>query len=309
MIEGQEGVSWQDWTAIAEAVESNGFDALFRSDHYVGLMGNESRGSLDAWATLNALAAVTSRIRLGTLVSPVTFRHPSLLFKNAVTADHVSGGRIEVGMGAGWNEREHEAYGFEFPDTQARYDLFEEQVEIVRRLMTEGEVSHDGQHYNLDAVKALPRPVQTPPPLVIGGEGGPRSIAVAARFADEYNTLGADQEAIRERRGRFEDEWEAAGRDGEPRFSAMVPVLVAEDDDELDARTRALLERLGRDDDPEQFRRERRGKWILGSPEEAAERIVELGQAGLDRIMLQHLVHTDLDMVELVGKTVIPAVG
>ncbi|MDX1657225.1 MAG: LLM class flavin-dependent oxidoreductase [Nitriliruptorales bacterium] len=309
MIEGQEGVSWSDWTALADAVEANGFDALFRSDHYVGLMGDETRGSLDAWATLNALAAVTDRIRLGTLVSPVTFRHPSLLFKNAVTADHVSGGRIEVGMGAGWNEREHEAYGFDFPETDERYDLFEESVEIVRRLLTEEEVSHDGPRFTLSEVKPLPRPVQDPPPLVIGGSGGPRSLSIAARFADEYNTLGASLDDVRDRRGRFVDAWEEAGRDGHPRFSVMVPVLVGGSDDEVRARAEVLLDRLGRDADAGEFIEERRDKWALGTPQQVADTIGQLGDAGVDRVMLQHLVHTDLDSVSLIGEEVIPAVG
>lgn len=309
MIEGQEGVSWPEWTALARAVEEHGFDGLFRSDHYLGLMGDEVRGSLDAWATLNALAAVTSRIRLGTLVSPVTFRHPSLLFKNVVTADHVSGGRIEVGMGAGWNEREHEAFGFSFPSTSDRYALFEEQVEIVRRLLTEATVDHRGEHYALDEVTALPRPVQDPPPLVIGGSGGPRSIAVAARFADEYNTLGASLDEVRDRRQRFEAAWEEAGRDGAPRFSVMVPVLVGASDDEVIERARVLIDRLGRDADPAEFVQERRGKWVLGTQEQAGETLGQLAGAGVDRVMLQHLVHTDLDSVALVGREIIPAVG
>lgn len=307
MIEGQEGVSWQEWTEIAAAVENHGFDALFRSDHYLGLMGDETRGSLDAWATLNALAAITQRIQLGTLVSPVTFRHPAVLYKNAVTADNVSGGRIELGMGAGWNEREHAAYGFDFPDTEDRYDIFEEQVEIVHRLLTEETVDHDGRHYHLEGVTPLPGPLQVPLPLVIGGSGGARSIDIAARFASEYNYIG-DRGLLTERRQRFEDAWEKAGRPGEPRFSTMIPVLVATSEAELHTKARDLLERLGRDADPAEFVAERRGNWVLGTPDEAADRITQLAEAGVDRVMLQHLLHTDLEMVALIGDEVIRAV-
>src|SRR3954452_3593180 len=134
MIEGQEGVTWPDWIALAQACERLGFAALFRSDHYLSVDGHGERGSLDAWGTVSGVAAVTSTLRLGTLVSPATFRHPSLLAKSVVTADHISGGgRIELGMGPGWLEAEHAAYGFPFPPTGERFRMFEEQIEIVRR--------------------------------------------------------------------------------------------------------------------------------------------------------------------------------
>ena len=138
MIEGQEDVTWDDWVALAEASERLGFEALFRSDHYGSVEGVESRGSLDAWATVNALAAITSEVRLGTLVSPATFRHPSVLAKNAATADHISGGRIELGIGTGWNEREHRAYGFEFPPLKTRMDRLAEQLEIISGSWSDG---------------------------------------------------------------------------------------------------------------------------------------------------------------------------
>ena len=160
MIEGQEDVTWEDWKALADAAERGGFDALFRSDHYLSLMGQEQRVAMDAWATLSALAATTERIRLGTLVSPATFRHPSELDKVVATVDHVSGGRVELGMGAGWNEREHAAYGFEFPPTGDRFSRLEEQVEIVRRSWTEEKVDFDGRFYRLDGNPAMPKPVQ-----------------------------------------------------------------------------------------------------------------------------------------------------
>src|SRR5919106_2529154 len=142
MIEGQEGVTWEDWRALAEACEGSGIETLFRSDHYLSVVGRHERGSLDAWGTISALAAATSTLHIGTLVSPATFRHPSVLAKAAVTADHISGGgRIELGMGAGWLEAEHAAYGFPFPDTGVRMQMLEEQIEIVRREWTDTELS------------------------------------------------------------------------------------------------------------------------------------------------------------------------
>ena len=166
MIEGQENVTWDQWRALAEACEQHGLEGLFRSDHYAGLMGDEERGSLDAWATLAGLAALSERIRLGTMVSPATFRHPSALAKMVTTVDHISGGRVELGLGAGWNEREHRAYGFEFPDLNGRLERFAEQLEIVHRSWTEDEVDFEGRHYRLERLHARPKPVQSPHPAL-----------------------------------------------------------------------------------------------------------------------------------------------
>ena len=162
MIEGQEDVTWDDWGAIAAACEDGGLEGLFRSDHYRSVMGRSERGSLDAWATLAGLSALTARIRLGTLVSPATFRHPSVLAKMAVTADHISGGRIELGLGAGWLEEEHRANGFEFPPTEVRMELLAEQLEIVHRSWTEEKFPFQGRHYTLTDCNAVPSPRSAP---------------------------------------------------------------------------------------------------------------------------------------------------
>ena len=189
MIEGQEGVSWDDWVALARACEEHGLEGLFRSDHYQSVFDISGRGSLDAWATLAGLAAVTERIRLGTMVSPATFRRPSVLSRMVATVDHISGGRVELGLGAGWNQAEHDAHGFPFPDLDERMELLEEQLEIVHRQWTEDEFSFQGRHYRLERCRAEPKPLQQPhPPIVMGGGAGPRVARLAARWADEYNT-------------------------------------------------------------------------------------------------------------------------
>ncbi|HEV3495052.1 MAG TPA: LLM class flavin-dependent oxidoreductase, partial [Actinomycetes bacterium] len=199
MIEGQEDVTWEQWLALAGACEEHGLEALFRSDHYGPLMGMPERGSLDAWAILAGLAARTSRIRLGTLVSPATFRHPSVLAKSVVTADHISGGRVELGLGAGWHEGEHRAFGFDFPPTPVRMERLAEQLEIVSRTFTEDTFSFSGRHNQLQDLRALPKPVQRPrPTLLVGGAAGPKSLALAARWADEYNTTGVALEELPE---------------------------------------------------------------------------------------------------------------
>src|SRR4051794_3147880 len=201
MIEGQEGVEWADWVALASSCERLGFDALFRSDHYLSVGGRAERGSLDAWGTVSALAAITTKLRLGTLVSPATFRHPSVLAKAAVTADHISSGRVELGVGTGWLEEEHTAYGFPFPPMDERMARLAEQLEVITRAWSDGPQSFEGEHYTIRDLDARPKPVQQPRlPLIVGGAAGPRSAALAARYADEYNTVFVTPEQARERR-------------------------------------------------------------------------------------------------------------
>ena len=213
MIEGQEGVTWDDWVRLARLTEDHGLEGLFRSDHYTAIIRGDADAH-DAWATLAGLAAVTERIRLGTMVSPATFRHPSVLARMAVTVDHISGGRVEVGMGSGWYEREHEAHGFPFLDGRQRFALFSEQVEVVVRSWTEERFDHDGPAYRLRDQLALPRPVQQPhPPLVLGGRVKPRFAALAARYATEVNTLGAPNDELRERKAALDRACAEAGRD------------------------------------------------------------------------------------------------
>src|SRR3954454_9873445 len=205
MIEGQEDVSWDQWIALARACEESGIETLFRSDHYLSVQGAHGRASLDAWATVNALAAITSRLRLGTLVSPATFRHPSVLAKTVVTADHVSGGRAELGMGAGWLDAEHRAYGFPFAPTRTRMDVLAEQLEIVQRSWEPGPFSFRGEHYELEDLDALPKPLQQPPPPRPAGPPPTRArrcswAAAAAREAWLWQPAGRTSTTCRSRR-------------------------------------------------------------------------------------------------------------
>lgn len=301
MIEGQEDVTWQQWVDLAHAAEAAGLHALFRSDHYGSVAGRQQRGSLDAWATISALAAATDTLRFGTLVSPASFRHPSVLAKQAVTADHVSGGRVTLGMGAGWHDDEHAAYGFPFHDVGTRMAVFEEQVEIVVRQQTEQVFSFAGEHYELTDCRALPEPVQEPRmPLIIGGLAGPRSCRIAAAWADEYNTVFASPEQARERREHVAAACEDAERDT-VRFSVMTGCLLARDGDELRDRGRRLMEWSGEQGDVDAWLDGLREQWIIGTPEQAAARLQDYAAAGVDGVMLQHQLHWDTDMVGLIG--------
>ncbi len=308
MIEGQEGVTWPDWLALAQACEAHGIPTLFRSDHYMNLdLQHPERGSLDAWATINALAAVTRRLRLGTMVSPASFRHPSELAKVVVTADHVSGGRINLGIGAGWHEREHAAFGFPFAGTRTRFDVLEEQLAIIHGAWGPDPFSFDGAHYTLSELAAMPKPVQTPhPPLIIGGAAKPRSLALAARYATEYNNLYALPEQATERRGKLAAACEAAGRDP-IRFSVMTVIVSGRDDGEVRDRARALAEKMGQD--TEQLLSQPPSGWIIGTTEQAIEKLDALRDAGVDRIVCQQFVHDDLDHVALIGDVLSPPVA
>lgn len=297
MVEGQEGVTWPQWQAIAAACERHGISTLFRSDHYQPLDADVRSCVLDAWATTCALAATTSRLRLGTLVSPVTFRHPATLAKLVATADNVSGGRIEVGIGAGWHEGEHRAFGFPLPSIATRMDMVAEQLAILRGLWAGEAFTYTGEHYRLVEANSYPRPVQDPLPLIVGGSAGARSAALAASVAAEYNTAFATPQQVRARRDVVERAWTAAGRDAEDlRFSVLTGLAIGRDHDELAARVARLADLRH---DPASAPPD---CWIHGTVEQATVQLREFAAAGADRVMLQLSLHDELDQIEIVGE-------
>jgi F420-dependent oxidoreductase-like protein len=303
MYEGQEGVTWEEWVAAAEACERLGLEGLFSSDHYFPTGGTRDRGSSDAWTILAALAARTRRIRLGTMVSPVTFRHPAQLAKTIATIDRISDGRVDLGMGAGWWEEEHRTNGFPFPPTPERFDLLEEQLEIVHGLLTRDPYSFTGAHYELAEGRFLPKPVQAPhPPIIVGGGGGPRVAALAARWADEFNTVGVAPAAARDRFGRVRDAVDAAGRDQATlATSIMTWVFVGKTDAEWRQRVARARAR-----DPDMDDEWVEAACVVGTPDRAVERLSEYRGAGAERMVLNHASFDDLEMVELLAAEVLP---
>ena len=278
MIEGQEGVEWEQWLDLALAAEAAGLEGLFRSDHYRSIVRGEPAGSLDAWATLAALAARTTRLRLGTLVSPVTFRPASVLAKSVVTVDRISGGRAELGIGAGWFEEEHDTYGFPFPPMRERLDELDRQLAEINRQWTE-------------AADVEPKPVQQPRPrIIVGGRAKPRTVRAAVRYADEYNTVFPTLEEARDRRRIVAEAAEAAGRPPLT-FSMMIGCIVGRDETEVGDRLAQLRALTGETAQP-----------LTGTVEQVAETLREYEAVGVERAMLQHLVHEDVDMVGLLGE-------
>jgi alkanesulfonate monooxygenase SsuD/methylene tetrahydromethanopterin reductase-like flavin-dependent oxidoreductase (luciferase family) len=309
MIEGQEDVTWADWLALAGACEEHGVEALFRSDHYMSVEGKTARGSLDAWATIAALAAATSTLRFGTLVSPATFRHPSQLAKVVTTVDHISDGRVELGMGTGWLEAEHRAYGFPFPPVAERFAELEEQLQLVSSQWADGPVSFEGHRYTAHDLDALPKPVQRPRPnLILGGRAGPRSLALGARFADEYNTFYKTADECAVIRRELDEASRREGRDPLP-LSLMAAWLVGEDRAELLDRAGRLADWRGLSGGAEALLDFVDDSWIVGTLDEATEQLRGLAAAGVERVMLQHLLHRDLDAIRQIGRQVAPAVA
>lgn len=299
--EPQMGATYDDLFAVARIAEEAGFDAFFRSDHLMGFDPSGGYpGSTDAWVTLAGLARDTSRIRLGTLVTPITFRLPGLLAIQVAQVDQMSGGRVELGLGAGWFEAEHEAYGIHFPDTRERFDLLEEQLAVISGLWaTEpgDRFDHAGPAYPVSSSPALPKPVQRPgPPIIVGGGGPRRTPMLAARYAAEYNLGFSSPERLSEQADRVRRACEQIGRDPSAVvISVAHTVCCGESEAELGRRAGAI------GSSPDQLR----AGAIAGTPAEVLDRIDQYRIAGAQRVYLQVLDLSDHDHIRLLGDRVV----
>ncbi|HAS13439.1 MAG TPA: LLM class F420-dependent oxidoreductase [Acidimicrobiaceae bacterium] len=302
--EPQQGASYDTLLAAARATEAAGFSAFFRSDHYLK-MGDASGlpGPTDAWITLAGLARETESIRLGTLVTAATFRLPGPLAISVAQVDAMSGGRVDIGIGTGWYDAEHTAYGIPFPPLKERFEILEEQLEILTGLWRTpvGETfDFDGRHHTVSGSPALPKPVQEGgPPIIIGGGGPKKTPALAARFASEFNLPFAPKDTWVTQRGRVQDACRDIGRDpAELTYSVALVVCVGADEPEIARRAAAI----GREVD------ELRQNGVCGTPSEAVARLQEWAEAGAERVYLQVLDLDDLDHIELLGREVRTAV-
>jgi F420-dependent oxidoreductase-like protein len=300
MTEPQQGATYDDLLRVAKATEELGFDAFFRSDHYQRIGDGDGRpGPTDAWTTLAGLARETTRIRLGTMVTPATFRYPGPLAITVATVDAMSGGRVEFGFGAGWYDGEHAAYGIPYPDTGERFDRFAEQLEIIDGLWRTADgatYSFAGGYYRLSDSPALPKPAQSPrPPIILGGAGRRRSAELAARFADEYNVAFRGPAETREVIERVR----AVATERPLVYSAAQTLCVGSDDAQVARRAAAI----GQD-----VAELRDGGGLVGTPAQVLEQVAALAELGVERIYLQTMDLADLAHLELVAAEVLPHV-
>ena len=300
MTEPQMGATYDDLLRVARATEDLGFDAFFRSDHYLTMSDSHGPGSTDAWVTLAGLARETSRIRLGTMVTPITFRLPGVLAISVAQVDQMSGGRVELGLGTGWYDAEHTAYGIPFPGLGERFERLEEQLAVITGLWAlpvGDQFEFSGKHYTLTASPALPKPTQAPPPIIIGGGGPRRTPRLAATYAQEYNLPFAPIERFTTQTDRVRAACQAIGRDPATiTMSAALVVCCGANENEVRRRAEAI----GRQPD------ELRTNGAAGTPEEVVATLQRWAEAGATRMYLQVLDLSDLDHLDLLASAVKP---
>ncbi len=298
MIEGQDGLNWDRWRRILQTAEATGYQCVFRSDHFTNAAG-EDKDSLELWVSLTYAAATTRRIEFGPLVTPVTFRHPSMTVRYAAQVDDLSGGRLILGMGAGWQEREHTKFGIPFYDFPTRYAMLEEALELTRQLLhSDSPVDYQGKYFTLADAILLPRPQRAGgPPILIGGTGPKRTLSLVARYAQEWNAVFIDLPTYKERVATLNELLAANGRQpGEVKRSLMTRVVFARDDAELQAL-------LGANGDAEAMRA--RGL-IVGTAQQVIDQIGTWIDAGIERFMLQWIELDDIDRMEAMARDILP---
>ena len=299
-VEPQQGATYGDQLAVARAAEALGYSAFFRSDHFVAMSGDGLPGPTDSWVTLGGIARETSTIRLGTMVTSATFRYPGPLAISVAQVDEMSGGRVELGLGAGWFEAEHKAYAIPFPPLGERFDRLSEQLDVITGLWTTpagAKFDYSGKHYAIEDSPALPKPLQTPhPPIVIGGGGAKRTPALTAKFASEFNIPFVPLDVLKTQYGRVAAALDAAGRTPDSlTYSAAFVVCAGRNEAEIARRADAI----GREVDEL-----RSNSPLVGTPEEIVDKLGPFVDAGVQRVYLQVLDMSDLDHLELFAEVV-----
>ena len=308
MIEGQEGLTWARWGRLAQAAEDLGYEALFRSDHLTGLSGDPKRASLDAWTSVTWLATATRRIRFGVLVTPLTFHHPALLAKRAAAIAELSGGRLDLGIGAGWHEGEHRMFGIPFPPLRERLDRLDEGARVIRALWAGEPVTLPQRFYPLVAAESYPLPPGHRVPLIIGGRGEKRTLRIVARDADEWNVTRVTFDDYVAKRGVLEEHCRAVGRDpASIRRSLMIPMITgptpAERAERI-ARARAVFPQLPADETAW-----RAAGFLAGPVDAIVDDLRQWQKLGMSRVMLQMLDQEDVAALELFAREVVPEVS
>jgi F420-dependent oxidoreductase-like protein len=304
MLEGQNGLTWPHWKRLVRAAEALGFVGLYRSDHFTNA-NPPDKASLELWTSLTWLADHTQRIDFGPLVSPVSFRHPTMTARMAAAVDDLSGGRLILGIGAGWQEREHHKFGHDLLEVPERFDRFEEGVEVISRLLRSEEPStFEGEYFQIREAQLLPRPQREGgPPILIGGNGPKRTLPIAARFSDEWNAVYIAPEKFQELNARLNELLQKQGREpGEVRRSMMTGCVYGESDQEIASKVK---ERTNGKSTPEELRE--RGL-VVGTADQIVDQLERLADAGVQRVMLQWLEMDDLDGLQSLAEGVLPQV-
>jgi F420-dependent oxidoreductase-like protein len=313
LIECEEGLTWDRWRRISACVEELGFESLWLSDHFMSSHDSQL-DSLETWTALTVTAGETSRVRFGPLVCPMTFRHPSLVARIAAAVDVLSGGRLVVGLGAGWNECEHRAFGLPFPPLKKRMEMLEEGIQVVRRLWMDESAAFAGRYYQLEGANPRPKPAQQPRiPILIGGAGD-TTLRTVARFADEWDVPGGlSPAAYRAKSERLDHYCREINRDPtEIRRCLSMAYLVARNQSQLFERANAMKRLIptvaGLDTSavPDALRS---SGWRVGTAEEIARDLRALEEVGVERVILQHNDQTDFEALELIGREVLPALA
>jgi F420-dependent oxidoreductase-like protein len=313
LIEAEAGLTWDRWRRIMAHVEALGYDSLWLSDHFLSLQVPDG-DALETWVALTLAATETTRLRFGPLVSPMTFRHPSLLARMAASVDALSGGRLVLGVGAGWNDLEHRAFGIPFPPARVRMDMLEEGIEVILRLLHDGPAHYAGRYYQLDGAEPRPKSAQRPRiPLLVGGMGERRTLPLVARYADEWNLTTNSPERYAALSARLAEHCRAIGRDPAAiRRSVAVGFVVGKDAADLRRRCVAiqrLVPRVAALDVAAVPDALRAVGWVVGTPAELVAALSPLADAGVQRAMLQLNDQTDLEALDLVAREVMPALA
>jgi len=304
LVEPNLGMTYGQQVKLAQRAESAGLGTLYRSDHYQSVPGPEGLETSDAWTVIAGLAGETTRIRLGTLVSPVTFRHPGNLAKVVATVDHMSAGRVDLGLGSGWLESEHRQYGFAFPDLPTRVDMLEEQLAVITGLWGEPDGwSFQGRHYQVDGSRFVPRTLQQPrPPIILGTKGAARGIRLAARYADELNVYQVSSSRAGEIFASLDAECRSIGRDPRSvRRSVLLGAAVGDDGAEADQRLAAVMQLFEFEGSADRWKAENGDFWLVGTLADAEQAVAGFAAAGAERVVFQDFIADDLPMIDLLG--------
>ena len=304
MVEGQEDMTWDRFFNIAAAVEDLGFDALFRSDHLTALGGNSKRASLALWPSLTALALRTERIRFGPMVCSMTFRHPAMVAKLAAAVDQLSGGRLDLGLGAGWFAGEHEMFGIEFPPYLTRLEMLDEAAQVIKGIWSGQPLDLNGKHYQLRKAESHPQPMQSDPVIIMGGKGK-KTLKVVARHATEWNCSYVGLDIFRQKSSELDDNCREIGRSpSEIRRSLMIPFVIGRNEETV--QNKIDRQRLTFSSLPANFSKWRAAGFLGGTPEQLTEQLQAFVDAGIQRFMLQHNDLDDLASLEYMAEEVLP---